>query len=702
MVLRVLPVGFIALALVLSFAAVDARAQPPAADLYVVVLATLANMAQQPVAPLPAGLRGKSLYWRLLKSGDRVSYQLCLGFFDTRGDAERARKQLAANLRKARVIPVNRMERDNLAKALQKAKSLSPAPAIPPVAPSPAAALQPATTPAPPRPPAAPAPAGSAEALMAEGRSSIVREDYAAAVRAYIQLLALPQNDFSRDAQEFLGLAYERRRDAARARLEYEKYLKRYPEGEDSVRVRQRLANLSSTPRPVPLRAPVQTVGGWRSFTFGSLSQFYYRGNSTIETQQVVPAANTLDRTTLSLTDQSALITNIDASTRFVDATHDNRIVFRDMNMQNFLIGQRDINRVNAAYYEYKYKPADASARLGRQPGNAGGLLGRFDGALLGYGLMPALRLNLVGGEPVDLGVTIDSKRRFLGTSVDVGPLNQHWSGSVYFIRQTIDSVIDREATGMELRYFAPQGSFSSMVDYDTVFRRINIGTVQGNWLAPWKTAFNFLADYRMTPALQAGTATLGEASTSVQTLLSTYSEDELRQRALALTAKSALASAGVTHPLSDVWQIGADVRASRISHTEGTNLVPGMPGTGYVYTYTGQIIGIGLFAKRDVSVISGSRITAPDFRGSAARLASRAPLGERWTLDGSVLWYGQDNDNGSTLQRVSPTARLGYRWGNSMTLELEAGAESTSTSSATIEEKTRRSFFSLGYRWDF
>jgi maltoporin len=126
------------------------------------------------------------------------------------------------------------------------------------------------------------------------------------------------------------------------------------------------------------------------------------------------------------------------------------------------------------------------------------------------------------------------------------------------------------------------------------------------------------------------------------------------------------------------------------------------MPGTGYVYTYTGQIIGIGLFAKRDVSVVSVSRVTALDFDGSAARLASRAPLGERWTLDGSVLWYGQHNDNGSTLQRVSPTARLGYRWGSSMTLELEAGAENTNTRSATIEEKVRRSFFSLGYRWDF
>ncbi len=693
MVRRGIFVGLVALASMLSFAAVEARAQGTPVDVHAVVLTTAANTAKRPAVPLSEGLRDKSVYWRRVKSGEAVSYQLCLGFFDTRSDAERARRQLAASFREARIISVSPAERDNVLKAQQRTGPAPSAPVAIPARPAPAL----------PAPAASPVAAGSAEALMAEGRGAIAREDYAAAVRSFARLLALPENVSTRDAQEFLGLAHERRGDAARARLEYENYLKRYPEGEDSVRVRQRLANLQPASRSEPLRATaVQTVGGWRSFTFGSVSQFYYRGNSTIDTQQVNVTANTLDRTTLSLTDQSALITNVDASTRFVDDTHDNRLVFRDMDTRNFISGQHDVNRLNAAYYEYRYKPGDASARLGRQPGNTGGLLGRFDGAWLGYGLMPALRLNVVGGEPVEYGATIDSKRRFIGTNVEIGPLNQHWTGNLYFIRQTIDSIIDREAAGIELRYFAPQGSFASMLDYDTVFRRINIGTLQANWLAPWKTAFNFLADYRMSPSLQTGTATLGEVSTSVRTLLNTYTEDELRRRALALSAKAALASAGLTHPLNEVWQIGADVRVSRISHTDGTNNLPGIPGTGYVYTYTAQVIGIGLFAKRDVSVVSVSRVTGVDYAGAAARLASRTPLGERWTLDGSVLWYQQDNDNGSTLQRVSPTARLGYRWGNSMTLEFEAGAESTATSSATIEEKTRRRFFSIGYRWDF
>ncbi len=706
----------VAFALLLPLQAIQAQAQAPAGqDLYAVALVTVPSIAQRPATPVPDAFRAKSLYWRVLISANTTSYQLSLGFFETHKDAEEARRQLAARFPEARAIQVNSRERDNLENARRKAAASVSAPSPqgivpPPAIPAPPTPLaQPTATPAA-SPPSAisPAPAtdGPAESLMAEGRGAIVREDYAAAIRAFTRLLALPENNFTRDAQEFLALSYERRGDLTRARLEYENYLKRYPEGDDSVRVRQRLANLRAAPQFETLRAPAETRQGWRSFTVGSLSQFYYHGNSTIDTQQL--AANALDRTTLSLTDQSALISSLDLTARFMDETHDNRMVFRDTNIRNFVEGQDNANRLNSAYYEYRYKPGDFSARLGRQPGNSGGLLGRFDGALLGYGLVPRARLNLVAGSPVDLGFTIDSTRRFYGISTDLGPFDQSWSGSLYHIRQTVDGIPDREAAGIEARYFAPQGFFASTVDYDTLFRHINIGTMQGNWIAPWKTSYNFLIDYRMTPSLQTSNALIGETSTSVQTLLGTYSEDELRQRARALTAKSALASAGLMHPVTREWQIGADFRVSRISHTDGaTNktdgtTIPGIPGTGYVYTLTGQAIGTGLFAKRDVTVVSLSRVSAPSYTALAGQLNGRVPLDAYWTLEGAVLWYGQDNDDGSTLKRVSPRARVTYRWGNSMSLEAEYGVERTNARSTIAEENARRSFFSLGYRWDF
>jgi tetratricopeptide (TPR) repeat protein len=698
------------------FAALVVLARRPAAEalaqgseLYVVVLATVAKVADRPAAPVPEALRGNTLYWRVLKSGNDTRYQLCMGFFGQRADAERARQQLAARFREARVIPVNAQERDNLEKAARTAKPAAAAPAA--LAPPPAAAPPAATPPPPqesaqagqPQPAAAaasPAPAGSPEALMAEGRGAIVREDYAAAIRAFAQLLALPENSLSRDAQEFLALSYERRGDTARARTEYENYLKRYPEGDDSVRVRQRLASLSTEPQAPVLRAPSEPQQGWRSFVGGGLSQFYYHGNSKIDSQPL--GANALDRTTLSLVDQSALITSIDLNARFLNDTHENRIVVRDVSTRNFISGQESINRLDSAYYDYKYKPASASARLGRQPGNTAGLPGRFDGALLGYGFTSSTRLNLAAGEPVVPGFTIDSVQRFYGASVELGPFNQRWSGNAYVFRQTVDGIADRDAVGMEARYFTPQGYLSSTVDYDTLFRHLNFATAQGNWIAPWKTAFNLLLDYRMTPSLQTTSAIIGEATTSIRQLLTVYSEDELRQRARALTAQSAIAYGGMTHPVTSVWQLGANASVTRISHTDGTNNYPATPGSGYIYTFTAQAIGTGVFAGRDVNVFSASRVSADTYTGLAGQITSRFPVGASWTFDAAVLWYRQDNQDGSTLQRVSPVGRANYRWRNSVSLELEAGVENTAARSAFLQEDTRRYFFSIGYRWDF
>jgi tetratricopeptide (TPR) repeat protein len=678
----------------------EALAQAAAPQVYVVALTTVKNVADRPTTPIPASLRGNTLYWRVLGSGSAVSYQLCIGFFGTQRDAESARQQLAASFRDARVVQVHSQERDNLEKA-SRARAVAPAAAAPAAVPVPA--------PTPPAPvksaqaeqaAAAPPPAGSAEALMAAGRNAIVREDYAAAIRAFTQLLALPENSLTRDAQEFLALSYERRGDSARARAEYESYLKRYPEGEDAARVRQRLATLSAEPQAQLLRAPSEPQHGWRSFVGGGLSQFYYRGNSKIDSQPL--GANALDRTTLSLVDQSALITSFDANARFLDDTHENRIVFRDVNTRNFISGQESINRLDSAYYDYKYKPASASARLGRQPGNTAGLPGRFDGALLGYGLTSSTRLNLAAGEPVVPGFTIDSVQRFYGASAELGPFNQRWSGNVYVFRQTVDGIADREAVGMEARYFMPQGYFSTTVDYDTLFRHLNFATAQGNWIAPWKTAFNLLLDYRMTPSLQTTSAVIGEATTSIRQLLNTYTEDELRQRARALTAQSAIAYGGFTHPVSSVWQLGANASVTRISHTDGTNNYPATPGSGYVYTFTAQAIGTGVLATRDVNVFSASRVSADTYTGLAGQITTRIPVGANWTFDAAVLWYGQDNQDGSTLQRVSPVGRASYRWRNSVTLEAEAGIENTTARSAFLQEDTRRYFFSLGYRWDF
>lgn len=549
----------------------------------------------------------------------------------------------------------------------------------------------------------APAAPTAAQQLMTQGRAAIIREDYKAAISAFTRLLALPDNSLTRDARELLGLSYERSGDIGRARQEYEKYLKGYPEGEAAARVRQRLASL---PAAVPakrevLRAPSQPVQGRRLMTFGSLSQFYYHGNSHIDTQTVT--ANALSRATLSMTDQSALYTNIDLNARLLTDTHDNRIVFRDTDLRNFLSGQSSQNRLLAAYYDYKYRPADLSARVGRQPGYTGGVIGRFDGGLFGYGMTPRMRLNVVAGQPVQLkGFEIASKQSFYGVNADLGPFNDRWSSNVYVLRQSVDGIPDREANGMELRYLGPQATFISLLDYDSLFHQTNIAMAQGSWQSASKTTLNFLLDRRKTPTLETATAALGQPNTSVRTLLDTLSEEEVRRQALALTATVSTASAGVMHPVSQRWQLGGNYSVMHVSGTDGAGSVPAMPDTGRVRTATGQAIGTGLYSRRDVTAINVSRIAAVTFHGMALGVNTRLPVGDAWVLGGSFLGYRQHNDNGGTSRRLFGTLHTEYRWRANVALEAEAGIDNTHSNGPFADERFNRAFLSLGYRWDF
>src|SRR5215470_675094 len=133
------------LALALALNAAEAIAQPKSAPpLHVVALATVQSTSARPTTPLPQGLRGHVMYWRVLKSAGAVSYQLCLGFFQTRDEAERARRQLLGGFPEARVIQVDAQERENLQKAARAAPAPAPAPAV---APPPAPVAPPALAP---------------------------------------------------------------------------------------------------------------------------------------------------------------------------------------------------------------------------------------------------------------------------------------------------------------------------------------------------------------------------------------------------------------------------------------------------------------------------------------------------------------------------------------------------------------------------
>jgi len=89
---------------------------------------------------------------------------------------------------------------------------------------------------------------------MTRAREALAARRNEDAVTDLNELLLLPPNRYSQEAQELIGVAWERTGNARRARVEYELYLRLFPDGEGAQRVAQRLASLEGVV-PAPAEA---------------------------------------------------------------------------------------------------------------------------------------------------------------------------------------------------------------------------------------------------------------------------------------------------------------------------------------------------------------------------------------------------------------------------------------------------------------
>lgn len=532
--------------------------------------------------------------------------------------------------------------------------------------------------------------------LMAAARTALDAGRPESAVESLNALLLLPPNRQSQQAQELVGLARERSGEIAKARAEYELYLRLYPQGEGAARVRARLAALPP-PDAAPARAPRAPL---RTLT-GTLSQYYYRGETKIES--VFNTPTTPDRSSFSLTDQSALVTNIDLTARNRTAGSDNRLVLRDTYSKSFLDRPDSYNRLNAAYYDYRGLDNTLSARLGRQSGFTGGLPNRFDGVLAGIGIAQRWRVSGALGVPVEYP-KIEADRQFWTASLEYDNLAGALSGNFFVTGQTVDGIRDREAVGSETRYLRDGLSVFALLDYDVSFQEWNVTMLQGSWQSEKRLIVNFMADRRRAPVLATTNAILGQGTTSIAKLLETMTEEQLRQQALDVTATVTQGQLGFSLPVGQKWQAGLDARLTNVGALPAVVVngieIPAQPATGNIYTYDLQLIGNNLYSARDTSVLALTYLSGPSQTGYQVSYSNLSTL-RRWTLEPSLRYYSQEDTAGVELTRWTPGLRLTYRVRESLALEAEATWEQTRTVGPASQEDTSRQFFFVGYRWD-
>lgn len=572
--------------------------------------------------------------------------------------------------------------------------------------------------------------------LVAESRVAAGLGDYSKAIQLLNTALNLPLHAYSQEAQELIGVAREKNGELAKAKAEYDLYLKVYTEGDGVKRVRQHLADIETAIKAKGITKEKKPVRDIHETTVtGSWDQYYYDGHS--HNYNPKPAKNSTTH------DQSSLVSSINLTARSRQNEYDSKIVFRNRQTMDFIPDHNNKNsdRTDAAYVEVANSDVDYLVRVGRQSGNSGGILGRFDGGLFRYGISPKLKVNLVAGDLVEYKV--DYKRSFYGVNLDIGPISENWSGNAFFITQLVgpggNSIVDRRAMGGDLRYAKGGLSISSNVDYDTLFDRLNTVMVQGNWQVNESTNYNALYDQRKSPiltmvnALSYDKLTGTPKPTSINRALALgIQKSDLQTFAIDSTLDTDLYLIGMTHQLTPRWQLGGDVQMSKTSGLPGasdaalilfrkntleeTGIVPtaleeqlfinSTGSSGNVWTYHAQVVGLDTIFKDDTSILSGSFTIAETSKNSSLILSNMMVPADKWRLDSSLKLMRLDSWSSTTptinTYIVSPSMKASYSLRDNVSLEAEVGLEVTNVNDPTNgHSRIFRDFSYISYRID-
>jgi len=633
---------------------------------------------------------GTTLYTTEAKVNGRKWYRLRLGFFADRPAAEKALKSIRRFHPKAWIDSASAGEKAKDPGATLDGEVLPPRSS--------------AEAPKPPiRRPRKPEELPSSERLslmMSTARDIMTAGDYPKAIRLLTAILAQPENRYTQEAQELLGLARERNGQLAHAYAEYEKYIQDYPEGEDAERVEQRLAGLvtaSKKPQEA-LRKPRAQIAQEREESpwdvFGSLALGHrYDG---------IRSDFAVDSTT-----RSEFATDLFLSARRPFADGDVRLQVTGGYANDLLVGRSEnVSTLSDAYVEYEHRPTDTYGRFGRQRLRSSGILNRFDGLVVGHKFTPDLEGRVALGFPVERSsdTFIQDNKRFVGVSVGLDSVVENTDVDLFFVEQQVDGLVDRRAIGGEVRYFEQDWSLFGLLDYDLHFGELNTALIQANWNYTPQTALYLTLDYRFSPTVTAYNALQGLSFTEIAALREIFTDDEIYELAQDRAARSKIASAGATHTFSNDLQMSGDVTLSNIGATPASGGVPAIESTGNEYFYSLQVSKPNLFKDGDIGIVSLRYTDASTSNTISLGANTRYPITDLVRVNPRLIVSHRRNEDGDGERTtVGAQIRGDYRFRPDLLLEGEVGAnwyneDDTTTGSTDFVDY----YLGLGLRWEF
>ncbi len=542
--------------------------------------------------------------------------------------------------------------------------------------------------------------------LMVEAEAALRDQRYGRSIQIFERVLQEPGAGHRRRARELLGVARQRNGQSAHAQAEYQAYLTEFPQGADADRVRQRLASLAAV--DVIDAAPPRQVGtsgnnsSWDFF--GGLAQYYRRDvNRPLAEQR-------------SIVTQSALW----SLGEFGFARRGQRfdVAGRLSGAYDYDLLQQGQARQGAGSASYAYldvtdQELAVTARVGRQTRYRGGILGRFDGAHVSYDWREDIVFNFALGMPVDAPRYAPSTRRvFYGGSVDWNDVADAWDFSVFAQWQQVDGIADREALGAEIAYRHERWNLVGTADVDVSYGVLNSALLIGNWRISDRMTLHGRWDLQAYPFLTTRNALIGQQVTTVETLLLSYTQGQVRRLARDRTAQASNAVVGLSAALSERWQVSADINYSEFAATVASGGVAAIPASkGQLFLAT-SFIGSSIFKAGDTTIFTVRHNATRSSDTSTVIFDLRYPLSRGLRLSPRLALSYRDTVTGGRQWVASPNLRAIYRWRRSHRVELELGGHWSSTQQpidtvlflygSDTREESSGYFLNVGYWMDF
>lgn len=544
-----------------------------------------------------------------------------------------------------------------------------------------------------------------ADELWNAARNSFQHKEYPATIQTLTKLLAQSSHKYRAVTLELMGLTHERMAQLAHAKEEYETFLREFPKHNHASRVRRRLNALRTAALPGHMRsgyADDEASQTWRYY--GGIAQYYRRDNGNASTTDTTQPNNSNANNTQSFTSQNALISDVDFTARYRGLNMDTRTRFSGGYTRDFLAnGFGNQFRVNNAFIEFSDRDKGWYASAGRQSRASGGLLGTFDGVLGSYRFHPHFTLDAAIGLPVDTSHSgANVNRRFEALTANFGIFANAWEPSIYAVNQTLEGRTDRQAVGAELRYFKPGRVFITFVDYDIHFKVINSAVLVATVQLPWRWTLNADIEKRKSPTISTRNALIGQPVQTLKDLEQLFTADDIKQMALDRTPDISLYSLALSRPLTERLQLTLNAQSFKTGATQASGGIEGFAAVGPETIASAQLLAASIFRSGDINIIGVRYQTGGPVKTISAGVSSRLPLWAGWRLGPQLRVDRRQLASDNTIQWLyMPGLRLTLQQ-RTLQVDIEAGTERQNRSTDTVTQKSTRTYFMAGYRWQF